>query len=92
MPDGKATHPEELPCTLFLEFNTLGHDLGCGSAEMRHWFCCQCVVKLHACPLCSEQQPPPPPKETQNKDFSKETVRRLASQNIWAPSRPHRRP
>ena len=66
----------------------LGHDLGCGGTETRHWCCSQCVVKLHQCPICRQRHPlhtGPPPRETQDKDLTLATISMLATQIIWAP-------
>ena len=67
-----------------MDHNDLGHDLGCGSAETTPWFCSQCVVKLHVCPLCTRRHPlctGLPPLQTQDEDLSVKTVLRMAAQN-----------
>ena len=69
----------------------LGHDLGCGVTETRHWFCRQCVVKLHQCAICRQWHPlctGPPPRETQDEDLTLATITMLATQNI-CPSPEH---
>ena len=55
---------------------------------MRHWFCSQCVVKLHECPICRQRHPlcsGPPPRETKDEDLTLATISMLATQNIRPP-------
>ena len=66
----------------------LRHDLGCGGTETPHWFCRQCVVKVHEFPICRQRHPLCTgwtPRETEDVDLSMATLRLLATQNIWAP-------
>ena len=90
MTTGEAPHLDGQgePCKVCFRPGLLGHDLGCGSTETRHWFCSRCVVKLHQCPICRQQHPlftGLPPRETQEEDLSKTTIRMLATQNVWTP-------
>ena len=64
------------------------HDLGCGGTATQHWFCNQCVVQLHQCPICRQWHPlctGPAPREPQDKDPTLATIRMLVTQNILAP-------
>ena len=96
MPKGEAIHqdgPGEA-CNVCFEQGLLRHDLCCDRTETQHWFCSQCLVKLHQCPICRQQHPlctGLPPRQTQDEELSMGTIRMLAPQNIWAHHRPHRR-
>ena len=90
MPADQAAHPggPGEPCTVCYEPGRLGHNVGCSGTETQHWFCNQCVVKLHQCSICRQRHPlctGPPPRETQHEDLMLATIRMLATQKIWAP-------
>ena len=90
MPTGEAPHaggPRE-PSAVCYEPGRPGHELCCGGTETRRWFCSQCIVKLHQCPICRQRHAlctGPPPRETEEKDLTLATIRMLATQNISAP-------
>ena len=94
MPGGETSHPRgpENPCNVCWvivgddDAPLLGHNSGCGSAEMLHWFCSPCLAHLHACPPCRRAHPlctAPPPRETQTEDLTLHTLRTLIAQNVW---------
>ena len=87
MPTGKAPHRggSRQLCSVCFEWGRLGHDLGCGGTETRHWFPSQCVVHMHHCPICRQRHPlctGPLPRETQDKDLTLATIRMLTIQKI----------
>ena len=96
MPASEAPHPRGPgnPCNVCWEIvgsddaPLPGHDLGCGSAKMLHWFCSPCIAHPHACPLCRRLHPlctALPPRETQTDDLTLHMLRTLTAQNVWAP-------
>ena len=96
MPASEAPHPRGPgnPCNVCWEIiwdndaPLFGHDLGCSSAEMLHWFCSPCIAHLHGCPLCRRAHPlctAPPPRETQTDNLTLHTLRTLIARNVWAP-------
>ena len=90
MPAGEAPHPSGPlgQCNVCYETRLLEDDRGFGGTEARHWFCSQCVIKLHACPMYRQEHPlytGPSHRETQEEDLSMAKVRMLATQNFWVP-------
>ena len=88
MPEGRAPHPDGQLCNLCFECGLPGHNLGCSSAETKHWFCSLCVVNPHACPLCRQRHrvcTSLTARETPDEDILMKTVRMLSTDSVWGP-------